>query len=153
MLILGAIILAPAYFVSADEDTNSSDDGSSQQHHPRHPAGIPMEITSISVDADGVGTIEAELVRVPDQVTQDKGVDDGTGVTVTTTSETKFVVDGEEADASDFSVGETIFVGGKIDFEELTIEAKVVSDEHLRPKRPGCDPDAEQAEPSDDIRE
>jgi nucleotide-binding universal stress UspA family protein len=131
MLALASIILIPAAFVSADE--GGEHEGHRQGHRP--PA-IAFQIVSIEESS-----IEGELTLVPEKVTERHFVEEGEEITVYFDEETKFMVDGEEVTIDEFEVGEIAFAIGRVDFNadgsdinDITIEAKAIVDQPMRPR-------------------
>lgn len=129
-LALLVLILLPSFFVFANEDEDK------EKCHHRNDGdrpGLAVEVVSVSVSDDGSGTIEATLTRVPEAVTQEHGVDDGTEITISVTEETTFKLNGVEGSADDLDSGEEIFVRGNVNLDELTIAAEFIAD---RPPQP-----------------
>lgn len=127
---LAALILLPSYFVFANADEDKE-----KCHHRNdgNRPGFAVEIVSVSVSDDGSGTIEATLTRVPEALTQEHGVDDGTEITISVTEETVYKFNGEEGSADDLATGEEVFVRGDVNLDELTIAAELIAD---RPPEP-----------------
>ena len=130
-LALAALILLPSYFVFANEDEEKE-----KCHHEGNGnrPGLAVEIVSVSVSDDDSGTIQATLMRVPPEVSEEQGIDDGDTVTISVTDETKYQLGGEDASADDLAAGEEIFVRGDVNLEELTISAEFISNRPPQPK-------------------
>lgn len=135
MVALASVILIPAYFVSAQDHVRENQP-CAPLDRPEHQPAIPFEITAISDNGDGSGTISGTLQNVPDQLSVEEGVEEGAAVTVNYTSETKFVVDHEETTVDGFEVGDTAFAVGVIDFETMTIDARSILDQRFRSRFP-----------------
>ncbi|MDG1949272.1 MAG: hypothetical protein P8J32_00405 [bacterium] len=122
VLTLASLILIPAAFVSASE-------GEGEHERPKHrPPAIAFEITSVSD-----GSIEGIFVNVPSRLAEEKGVEEGDALTVTYTDETKFMEERAEVTVDAFEVGETVFALGRINFDSMTIDAKAIVDQPVRP--------------------
>lgn len=133
MLALASVILIPAYFVSAQENVRENQP-CAPLDRPEHQSAIPFEITAISDNGDGSGTISGTPQDVPDQMSEEEGVEEGGAVTINYTSETKFVFDHVQTTVDAFEVGSTAFVMGVIDFETMTIDARSIVDKPFLPK-------------------
>lgn len=95
----------------------------------RHPLPIAGEVTAVNSSSF---TISVLAKQDPVKVFLEKlGISEGEKVTVNVSSDTKIIEDKQEADLSDLSVGQTIFVVGTI--EGNTIDAKVVADKLPKP--------------------
>lgn len=129
MLALASLILIPAYIVSAQNQ-----DGQPCEHGSHPQPAIPFEITGITDNGDGSGSIQGILERVPERLTQEKGVQEGDAVTVTYSPETKFMVQHEEGSIGSFAVGDVAFALGVMDVDSMTVEARAVVDKPLPPK-------------------
>lgn len=139
MLALASVILIPTYFVSAQESVRENQPCALHENQPcapldrpEHLPAIPFEITSISDNDDGSGTISGTLQDVPDQMSEEEGIDEGGAVTINYTSRTKFVMDHEETTVEAYKVGDTAFAVGIIDFEAMTIDARFIVDKRFR---------------------
>lgn len=132
MLALASVILIPTYFVSAQDSVRENQPyAPAPLDRPEHQPAIPFEITAISDNGDGSGTISGTLQNVPNQMSDEEGTDEGGAVTINYTSETKFIMDHEETTVDAYEVGDTAFVVGIIDFQTMTIDARSIVDKRF----------------------
>ena len=126
MLVSG--ILATSLGLTAASSAFASS-GSEHANH-RHPMPISGEVVSIGSDSLTMSVTandEEHFKKFLEKV----GISEGENITVNISSDTKIIEDKKEVDLSDFSVGQTVFVVGKIDGS--TIDAKVVADKLPKP--------------------
>jgi hypothetical protein len=126
MLVSG--ILATSLGLTAASSAFASS-GSEQMNH-RHPMPISGEVLSIGSDSLTMSVNAANEEHFK-KFLEKVGISDGEKVTVNISSDTKMIENKQEVDLSDFSVGQTIFVAGKIDGS--TIDAKFVADKLPKP--------------------
>ncbi len=130
MLAIASMVFIPASFASAHEQGNNPIEG-----QRIHQFGVPFEIESITINDDGSGTMQGSLERVPEQLTEETGVTEGDAVTITFTSDTRFVLNHAEVTVEDFNEGDVAFAAGIPDMENMTVDARVITDKPFPPKR------------------
>lgn len=127
MLVSG--ILATSLGLTAASSAFASSDTTTSTMR-RHPMPISGEVVSIGSDSLTMSVVvenEEHFKKFLEKV----GISEGENITVNISSDTKIIEDKKEVDLSDFSVGQTVFVVGKIDGS--TIDAKVVADKLPKP--------------------
>ncbi|NQV90743.1 hypothetical protein HQ487_05075 [Candidatus Uhrbacteria bacterium] len=100
-------------------------------HSTDRPPAIAFEIVSILDNGDGTGTIGGTIERVSKVRTENTGVTEGASIQIQYSTDTKFVEESEEVTIDSFEVGEIAFAVGKIDFDAMTLEARVIIDHSM----------------------
>ncbi len=124
-----AAVVMPALSVSAsDGGTGFGED----RERPRHRPGVPVEVVSVGEDV-----IEVTLAAVPGKIADEHDIQAGAEITVNVSEETVYKLDGGEGSLTDLEAGEKIYVIGRIDFETLSVDARLITDKQKKPFRVG----------------
>lgn len=150
-LAVGAAVL-PATTFAAESGSSHSAHHEGTQRPPRGPHGVVGTVSNVSVNADGVGTFQLTIVAPPKpenlpaagtnrprpmgmmEQARANMPKPGETITINVTSDTKFMINGQESTAAGLSDGTTVRVlGGGKDSGDRT--AKLVTTSVIPPTR------------------
>lgn len=150
-LAVGAAVL-PATTFAAESGSSQTAHHDGMQRPPRGPRGVVGTVSNVSVNADGVGTLQLTIVAPPKpenasttdarhphamgmmEQTRANMPKPGETITINVTSDTKYMVNGQESTAAGLTSGTTVRVlGGGKDSDDRT--AKLITTTLMPPMR------------------
>lgn len=151
-LAVGAAVL-PATTFAAESGSSQTAHHDGMQRPPRGPRGVVGTVSNVSVNADGVGTLQLTIVAPPKPENMPAADDSshhrplamflhnhpdlpkpGETITINLTSDTKYMIDGQESTAAGLTSGTTVRVlGGGKDSDDRT--AKLITTTLMPPMR------------------
>ena len=150
-LAVGAAVL-PATSFAAESGSSQAAHHDGMQRPPRGPRGVVGTVSNVSVNTDGVGTLQLTIVAPPKPANMpvadashphpiamfERNHPDmpkpGETITINVTGDTKYMVNGQESSAAGLANGATVRVlGGGKDSDDHT--AKLITTDLMPPMR------------------
>lgn len=139
-LAVGAAVL-PATTFAAESGSSRHAHHEGTQRPPRGPRGVVGTVSNVSVNADGVGTLQL-TVSVPPNPEAGRAFErnhphmpePGDVLTIKVTGDTKYMINGQESTASSLTSGATVrLLGGGKNSDDYT--AKLITTDLIPPTR------------------